>query len=89
MKTSLVKRSSSVVARLVDQKMMILHPLEGKLHTFNSMGTYIWRLLWKPCTMSYIVERVKKEFKTSGKRVEEDVKQFLEKALKDKLLVRL
>lgn len=89
MKTPRFKRSTAVVARLVDQKMMILHPLEGKLHTFNSMGTYIWRFLWKPCTSDYVVERVKKEFKTSGKRVEEDVEQFLEKALKDKLLVRL
>lgn len=87
MKRSLYKRNSAVIARRVENKIMILHPLEGKLHTCNLVGTYIWRILWKSQTIESIADKVTKKFEVNKKESRKDVEVFLKKAIKDKLIV--
>lgn len=83
-----VYRSDSSVYRIIDGVAMIVSTFQGKLHTLNEVGTYIWHQADGNHTLSAIIDQICQEFDVDHTRAMEDAEAFIQQLVeKDMLLL--
>lgn len=84
--TSII-RNSALVARELEDELLILDFEKGRLYTLNSVGRNIWEYIKTKKSLRDIVNFVQKKYALSSKKATHDVREFIEMALKDNLLI--
>ena len=75
---SVPQRSPTVVSRLLDQEMVLVHPLQGKVRVLNSVGARVWELADGQHTLNDIIQTIATEYQVDTARVEVEVPAFCE-----------
>jgi hypothetical protein len=75
---SVPKRSPTVVSRLLDQEMVLVHPVQGKVRVLNPVGARVWELVDGRRTLDDIVRVIASEYAVDTSRVQADVDFFCE-----------
>jgi uncharacterized protein YoxC len=75
---SIPKRSPAVVSRLLDQEMVLVHPVQGKVRVLNPVGARVWELADGRRTLDDIVRVIASEYAVDSSRVQADVDFFCE-----------
>lgn len=75
-------RSDSVVCRVIAGETLIVPIRKGvgdlaSIYGLNEVGSVIWQLLERPCTVAEIIERIGREFEAAPHQIEEDIATFL------------
>jgi hypothetical protein len=74
----MVTRNSKVAQRMFEGRMLVITPLDSKLHRFNEVGTFIWQLLERPKTIVQISTAVADHFEHAGNAdLQHDIESFL------------
>jgi hypothetical protein len=73
---SIPKRSPTVVSRLLDQEMVLVHPVQGKVRVLNPVGARVWELVDGRRTLDEIVRVIASEYSVDASRVQADVDFF-------------
>jgi hypothetical protein len=80
------KLSESLAIKTVDDETFILDRATNKLHTFNALGSTLWRRLMAGDSCDKIVQAVVNEFDVDSLEAEKDVMEFLNKCEQERLL---
>jgi len=75
---SIPQRSPIVVSRLLDQEMVLVHPVQGKVRVLNSVGARVWELADGQHTLNDIIQTIATEYQVDTARVEVEVPAFCE-----------
>ena len=80
-------RNPKVAFRVIDGEAILLTPHNSMIHTFNTVGTTIWKLLDKEKKISELVSAVKDEYEVKLKEAEQDVLEFIEQLYQKKMVL--
>jgi hypothetical protein len=75
---SVPQRSPAVVSRLLDEEMVLVHPVQGKVRVLNSVGARVWELADGQRTLGDIIRAIAVEYQVDVTRVEVEVPVFCE-----------
>jgi hypothetical protein len=67
-----------VVSRLLDQEMVLVHPVQGKVRVLNSVGARVWELADGRRTLNDIIQAIAAEYQVDAARVAVEVPAFCE-----------
>jgi hypothetical protein len=73
---SVPQRSPTVVSRLLDQEMVLVHPVQGKVRVLNPVGARVWELIDGRRTLNEIIQVIAAEYQVDAARVEVEVPAF-------------
>jgi len=82
-----VKQSPKVAFRVIEGEVIILTPHDSTIHTFNPVGTSIWKLLDNEREISEVVKAIREEYEVSQKEAEQDVLEFIEHLYQKKIVL--
>lgn len=74
---TVVKRNPKVTTRLVGDALYVFDEKRMILHTYNDLGSFIWKFLRTPKTVEQIVRRVVSVYDVADTVVQKDVMQFV------------
>ena len=72
------QRSPTVVSRMLDQEMVLVHPVQGKVRVLNSVGARVWELADGQHTLGDISRTIATEYQVDAARVAVEVPAFCE-----------
>ena len=75
---SIPQRSPIVVSRLLDQEMVLVHPVQGKVRVLNPVGARVWEFADGQRTLGDIIQTIAAEYQVDVARVEVEVPAFCE-----------
>lgn len=84
---STVARSPDQVSGDLDGKVVLLSIANGEYYNMNEVASRIWALLEKPMTVAALIETLLAEFEVERATCEREAMAFLQRLLKDKLLL--
>jgi len=87
MKNTLIMRNPEIVARIVGKKIFAYNPDKNILIKLNPTATQIWLLLDKAKTKTKLIRSIIESFDTYPPEAQNDLDQFIQNALDNKLLV--
>jgi len=76
--TSVPSQNPDTAARLIDDKVFVLHPDTSELHALNEVGARIWDLADGVRAVADIVAAVEAEYDVSAQTAETDTVTFLD-----------
>jgi hypothetical protein len=84
-------RNHEVVSRQIEGELVIVPIRRGvgdlnSLYTLNPVGSVLWDLMSKGCTLSEMVRRVCDEFEVSAAQARQDIEGFLDSMIEEKLI---
>jgi len=82
-----IKRNKDVIFKEVDGVVYILDSQESIVRTLNETASFIWRSLKKPRSTKELAQLLSEKFKVEEKKVNTDLKKFISRYLKEKLIV--
>jgi hypothetical protein len=75
---SIPQRSPTVVSRLLDQEMVLVHPIQGIVRVLNPVGARVWELVDGHMTLGDIIHTIATEYQVDASRVAIEVSVFCE-----------
>jgi Coenzyme PQQ synthesis protein D (PqqD) len=84
-------RNHEVVSRQIEGELVIVPIRRGvgdlnSLYTLNPVGSVLWDLMSDGCTLSEMVRRICDEFEVSATQARQDIEQFLDSMMDEKLI---
>ncbi len=84
-------RNHEVVSRQIEGELVIVPIRRGvgdlnSLYTLNPVGSVLWELMSEGCTVVEMVRRVCDEFEVSAAQARQDIENFLDSLLDEKLI---
>src|SRR3979411_3147166 len=84
-------RNREVVSRQIEGELVIVPIRRGvgdlnSLYTLNPVGSVLWDLMSKGCTLSEMVRLVCDEFEVSAAQARQDIEGFLYSMIEEKLI---
>ena len=76
-----------VAAQIVDDEAVIVLADAGEVNVLNPVGTRVWELSDGSHTIQQIVEEIADEFEVNLEQAREDVVEFLETLVQNKMVV--
>lgn len=70
-------KNEDAACRIIESQAVILTTEDGRLHTLNEVGTFIWELLDGKRATEEIIAKVPERFDVDKKGAEKDVNFFL------------
>lgn len=83
-----VEVDPDVVARRVEDEVVLVHLGRNEIFALNSTGARLWELLAEGCSVSEAIGRLSREYDVGGDQVRAETDALL-KRLSDEGLVRL
>ncbi|WP_444677385.1 PqqD family protein [Halomonas sp. E19] len=74
---ALIEKSKAQISSSIDDEEAVLDTQAGIYYSLNSVGSYIWKYLDTPKTMSQILEHVKSEYEVDDETCQASVEQLL------------
>lgn len=81
-----VGRSETPVFAEVDGEVVLLSVSNGRYYQVGPVGTAIWKMIERPCSVRSICERLQERFEVDEERCRTDVLAFLHEMLEDDLV---
>ncbi len=78
----------SAIGKMVDNELVLVLPMRGKVQVLNQVGGRIWELVDGKRLIADISAIIQKEYEVSQEKAEQDTLQFIE-LLQQKCAVRL
>ena len=75
--TSIPKVSTHVVAKHVDENIVLVTPRQGKVRVLNGVGTAVWSLIDGQRSLHDICDSLMREFKVEREVVSADLYTFI------------
>ena len=69
-----------------DNEVLMLHFETGTYHGLNEVGSFIWKQLARPRTITEVSQAVEDAFEVDPARCLDDTRQFIETMIEDGLL---
>lgn len=82
-----VSRNPKAPTRIIEGEAVVLTSHDSTIHTFNPVGTSIWKLLDREREISEVVKDIREEYEVSQKEAEQDVLEFIEKLFQKKIVL--
>ncbi len=82
-----IKQNPKAAWKEADDKLYIISPETGTIHTLNETAAFIWKEAKKPVKVSAIIDKMLTEFKASKKTLQKDILEFVQGYLNEKLLI--
>ncbi len=82
------RRREGLAHQKIDGETLVVVPKKRMVHHLNEVGTHVWELLARPCSLDQIVAGVAKEFEAEPAAVRRDVRPYLRKMEKLDLVIR-
>jgi len=84
-------RNHQVVSRQIDGELILVPIRRGvgdlnSLYTLNSVGVVLWEFMTQGHTVTEMVQRICDEFEVTNAQAFEDIQQFLDSLLEEKLI---
>jgi Coenzyme PQQ synthesis protein D (PqqD) len=85
-------RNQEVVSRKIEGEFIIV-PIRcgvgdlNSLYTLNPVGSVLWEFMSEGHTVAEMVERVCEEFDVTGSQAKQDIEEFLESLVEEKLVL--
>ena len=84
-------RNHDVVSRQIEGELVIVPIRRGvgdlnSLYTLNPVGSVLWELMSEGCTLAEMVRRICDEFDVSAAQARQDIEQFLDSLMDEKLI---
>jgi hypothetical protein len=79
---------ADLTIRKIKDELFIFDRKSGRVHTFNSTGSFIWQLIEQKKTYSEIISAIVHQFEISNEISQLDVLQFFSE-LENKQLIKL
>jgi hypothetical protein len=84
-------RNHEVVSRQIEGELVIVPIRRGvgdlnSLYTLNPVGSVLWDLMSDGCTLTEMVRRICDEFEVSAAQARQDIEQFLDSMMDEKLI---
>ena len=73
-----VSRDKRTASRMIAGEVIVLTPMDSKIHNLNETGSRIWELLADEPTVGELVAQIHREFKVSEEQARADVITFIE-----------
>jgi Coenzyme PQQ synthesis protein D (PqqD) len=84
-------RNREVVSRQIEGELIIVPIRRGvgdlnSLYTLNPVGSVLWEFMTEGHSLSEMVQRICEEFEVTKTQAQEDIRQFLDSLLEEKLI---
>ncbi|MGR9072521.1 MAG: lasso peptide biosynthesis PqqD family chaperone [Gammaproteobacteria bacterium] len=86
--TATLKRNEELISSEIDGETVMMSLEQGKYYGLDVVGSRVWDLLSTPQTLNDIVDALLIEFDVDRETCESDVSEFVERMLKNKLLIK-
>lgn len=84
--TGILSRNEKILANAIGSETVMMDIEKGKYFGMNKTGSYIWKLLENPLSLSDLCDRLMKDFSISFEECEKDVVPFIEDMVKEKII---
>ena len=84
---TLLKRDPDQLFSFLDNEIVMLSVQNGEYYNLDSIGSYIWLLLKKPCTFKELIVHLVNTFEVDEETCINDTKSFIEESI-DKGLIQ-
>lgn len=74
-----LQRAPGAVEARVDDRLVLLSPIDFSYHAVDPVGSRIWDLLREPNTVDQVVESLMAQYEVDDARCRADVEPFLER----------
>lgn len=81
-----IVRKKDVLWRMLDNEAFIISVDGNKIHTLNTLGSFIWQLTEGKNTVQQMVNLICERFEVSEKVAQSDANEFIEKLLNQGLV---
>lgn len=81
------KIKKGILTRFVNEKAFLLDTRKAEVRSLNETASLIWKSLKKGATVKEIIKSIVEEYQVDKKRAKKDVFDFVEKYLKEELIV--
>lgn len=75
---SVIRKNKKIVFRDIGGILYVFDDKKMVMHTYNEVGSFIWRMLKAPKRVAYIVGKIAQAYEVSLKKAEVDVITFVE-----------
>ena len=84
-------RNREVVSRQIEGELIIVPIRRGvgdlnSLYTLNPVGSVLWEFMTEGHSLSEMVQRICEEFEVTKTQAQDDIRQFLDSLLEEKLI---
>lgn len=74
----IIRKSLKIAQREFEGEMLVITAADSKLHRFNAVGTFIWKVLENPTSFSDICKEVSENFQNFNNNANlKEIEQFL------------
>lgn len=82
------KRDNGIYSKNIQGKWYFLERNKKVMRELNEVGSFIWGLLGKECSFEDIVKKVSKEFNVGSKKIDGDIKKFIDGYVKEGYIIK-
>lgn len=83
----LLIRSTDMLANDIGKETVMMSIEMGKYYGMNKTGSYIWKVLETPMSLTDLCNRIVVDFKISKEQCLDEVKPFIEEMVKENILI--
>ena len=84
-----VSRNPEVIDSTLDNEICLFLPSKAEYFNLNSTGSFIWKILEKPCSVQYIISEVLKIYDTNKLKCSKEINTFIAQALRSGIILNI
>lgn len=85
--TTVIYRNNNLLAKNIDQELVVLDLKKGELFYLNETAKLIWKYLWRPREIKNIIKKITADYDVGDKQISEETLAFVKKHLDSLFLI--